>query len=462
MGSSVLEFDRNPTLSDVERLQSFMESVQRAFNEFEITMDDLELEKHPLMVSITKDNKDYRIMFKDYAEFKVVTANAMEAIKGDFKILYAEMLEADEIVVETLKAEYAKADEAVINKLSGDLADYQIVMADRLLAINGKFENLDAEYARIDQTNIKQAWVIDLLVTGEFLADDFNAATGSFSKWLTGVNIVGDNIKAGTISTDRLIIRNPDTNTGILYEINNGAVNQTGLSEEELKRLCLDGKILVAESVTADKINVTDLFAQDITSTGDFNMGGKGALVYNAEDDTLTMRAAEILLASGLTVEDAISEEVLTASAQILQTSEEITLGILAGYTTASDLEAYKKEVENLFKANEEGFSFEFSQLEEKLNAVGDEVTEQKQYIRLIEGEIHIGKSDNPITSVYTNDALEFRYNGQMVARFTNEVLEVRNISAENQVAFFDQWAIRRGAYINGVGYNLNDMWIGG
>ena len=159
---------------------------------------------------------------------------------------------------------------------------------------------------------------------------------------------------------------------------------------------------------------------------------------------------------------DTVSQDLIEATSQILQTSEEITLGILAGYTTTSDLEAYKKEVENLFTANEEGFSFEFSQLEAKLNAVGNEVTEQKQYIRLIEGEIHIGKSDNPITSVYTNDALEFRYNGQMVARFTNEVLEVRNISAENQVAFFNQWAIRRGAYINGVGYNLNDIWIGG
>lgn len=158
----------------------------------------------------------------------------------------------------------------------------------------------------------------------------------------------------------------------------------------------------------------------------------------------------------------AVSEEIIEVTSQILQTSEEITLGILAGYTTASDLEAYKKEIENLFKTNEEGFSFEFSQLKAKLTELGNEIIEQEQYIRLIEGEIHIGKSDSPITSAYTNDALEFRYNGQMVARFTNEMLEVRNISVENQVSFFDQWAIRKGAYIDGVGYNLNDVWIGG
>ena len=155
-------------------------------------------------------------------------------------------------------------------------------------------------------------------------------------------------------------------------------------------------------------------------------------------------------------------KEIREMSAEILQTSEEITLGILAGYTTTADLEAYKKEVENLFSVSEEGFSFEFSQLEEKLTAIGNEIVEQEQYIRLVEGEIHIGKSDSPVTTIYANDALEFRYNGQMVARFTNDLLEVRNISVDNQVAFFDQWAIRKGAYVDGVGYNLNDVWIGG
>ena len=304
MAGIILEFDRNPTLSDVERLQSFMESVQRAFNELEITFDDLELEKHPLMMSVNKDSQDFRVLFEDYGHFKVVTANAVEALKGDFKNIYAELIEADKIVVEQLEA-----NEAVIKQISGDIADYKLMMADELLAINGKFENLETEYAKIDQTNIGQAWVQDLLVTGKFLADDFNAATGSFSKYLTGVNIVGDNIKAGTISTDRLIIRDPDTNKGILYEINNGVVDQTNLSEEELRRLCVDGKILVAESVTADKINVTDLFAQDITSTGNFNMGGNGALVYDYEKDELSIRVKEFFVGnSGRTIEEELED----------------------------------------------------------------------------------------------------------------------------------------------------------
>lgn len=157
-----------------------------------------------------------------------------------------------------------------------------------------------------------------------------------------------------------------------------------------------------------------------------------------------------------------VASELSEATSQILQTAEEITMGILSGYTTTSDLEEYKKQVENLFKANEDGFAFEFSQLEQKLTEVGNEIVERNQFIRLEEGNIVIGKSDSPIQAKFANDTLEFRYNDQTVARFTNEVLEVRNIAVENQIRYGDDWATRPGAYVESKGYNLNDVWIGG
>lgn len=157
-----------------------------------------------------------------------------------------------------------------------------------------------------------------------------------------------------------------------------------------------------------------------------------------------------------------VDEGISEATSQIIQTAEEVTIGILAGYTTAADLERYKQEIENALKVDKDGFNFEFRQLENRLNEVGNEIVERNQFIRLQNGEIIIGKSDSVITSAYTNDALEFRYNDQKVARFTNEVLEVLNISAGNQVGFWDEWAQRKGKYITGKGYNLNISWIGG
>lgn len=198
--------------------------------------------------------------------------------------------------------------------------------------------------------------------------------------------------------------------------------------------------------------NIGDLYTVDCTVFSD------GAWSYTDVSLSTSYEAAKAAYRRA----DAVSQELIETSSKILQTSEEVTLGILAGYTKTTDLEAYKKQVENLLKVNEEGVSMEFEQMAAKLNELGGEITTQKQYIRFIEGSIYIGHSDSPYSSVYTNDTLEFRYNDQMVARFTNEVLEVRNISVENQVGFFGDWAIRKGAYIDGVGYNLNDMWIGG
>ena len=217
---------------------------------------------------------------------------------------------------------------------------------------------------------------------------------------------------------------------------------------------------------TANSAQAAAQAAQNAADTAQAAADSLTDRVTTAETN-ITQNDNEIkLLATHLEENYLTSEEtasnIAENAAQILATAEEVTLGILAGYTKTSDLEAYKKEVKNLLKVNEEGVSMEFEQMAAKLNELGGEITTQKQYIRFIEGSIYIGHSDSPYSSVYTNDTLEFRYNDQMVARFTNEVLEVRNISAENQVAWFQQWAIRKGAYIDGVGYNLNDTWIGG
>ncbi len=156
------------------------------------------------------------------------------------------------------------------------------------------------------------------------------------------------------------------------------------------------------------------------------------------------------------------NESINEATTNILQTAENVTLSILKGYTTTTDLDTYKEEVQNLFRANEDGFQLEFSQLEERINDVGNEIVERNQFVRMEQGNIIIGKSDSPVQAKFTNDALEFKYNDQTVAKFTNEVLEVRNIAVQNQIRFGDNWAIRPGRYITDKGYNLDDIWIGG
>ena len=110
------------------------------------------------------------------------------------------------------------------------------------------------------------AYLNELFVRGGIIANDINAVEISASKYLTGVTIVGDVIQAGTLSAKKLIITGDD---GLIYELNAqaGTLTSTQLTEEQYQN-ALDGSVLVAHSVTADRINVTDLFAQDITATG--------------------------------------------------------------------------------------------------------------------------------------------------------------------------------------------------
>lgn len=152
-----------------------------------------------------------------------------------------------------------------------------------------------------------------------------------------------------------------------------------------------------------------------------------------------------------------VSESIAEATTQILQTAESVTMRILSGYTTADDFEEYKQQVENLFSASESGFEFQFNQLQQNITEVSQEIVERNQFIRLEEGNIIIGKSDSPIQAKFTNNSLEFLYNDQTVARFTNEVLEVNNIATANQVRFGSLWAWRPGS-----NNNLNLVWIGG
>ena len=157
-----------------------------------------------------------------------------------------------------------------------------------------------------------------------------------------------------------------------------------------------------------------------------------------------------------------IIQELENITSQFTQTAESVVMGVVRNYSKITDLENLKTEITNQMITNKSGFNFEFKSLEEKISRLGKEVNLQKKWIRLVNGEIHMGRDDSPIDTVYTNKSLEFRYNGTTVAQFTNDILTVRNIEVKNQLRLSGEWAIRPGEYIRGKGYNLDDVWLGG
>lgn len=130
------------------------------------------------------------------------------------------------------------------------------VALERYAAEMGSFRKLFAD----------EAYLQSLFVRGGIITNTLSGVEISASKYLTGVTIVGDVIQANTLSAEKLILKGSD---GLIYELNAqaGTLTAAQLTDERYQQR-LDGSVLAAHSVTADRINVTDLFAQDITATG--------------------------------------------------------------------------------------------------------------------------------------------------------------------------------------------------
>lgn len=159
---------------------------------------------------------------------------------------------------------------------------------------------------------------------------------------------------------------------------------------------------------------------------------------------------------------NAISQIYQEMASSLEQTEEYILSTVTDSYYTKEQAQELIEQMSTQIEQSAGAIEIRFEQLQQQVTDVGNTIVEQNQFIRLENGEIIIGKSDSPIVSVYTNNALEFRYNGVTVARFTNEILEVRNMQVENQLRMHLNWAWRRGQYQSAVGgYNLDLIFLG-
>ncbi len=229
----------------------------------------------------------------------LLTADQIEAINGEFQNIQAynarfvyvsaEVLEAmnakiNLLNVDSLDAKYAKIDfanitEAAIKKLKTDFADIDlanisVAAIDNLTAkmveidfatINqATIDSLDNKYANIDFANIGEA-AIKKIFADSGIIKDIIIQDGHITGELVGVTIKGDIIEGNTIVADKLVVRGED---GLFYKLNTDGMTT---SAEQTEYNSLNGSIITAKSVTADKIQVSDLVAFDAT-IGGFNI----------------------------------------------------------------------------------------------------------------------------------------------------------------------------------------------
>lgn len=125
-------------------------------------------------------------------------------------------------------------------------------------------DHLDSKYANIDFANIDIA-AIKKVFSDSGIIKDLVVQDGKITGELVGVTIKGDVIEGGTVVADKLVIQGED---GLYYKLN---MSGETVEAQQTDYNSLNGKVITAKSITAEKISVTDLVAFGAT-IGGFNI----------------------------------------------------------------------------------------------------------------------------------------------------------------------------------------------
>lgn len=272
----------NPSATYIINTVGDTEKVVDVISEFEIvvadkvTTKDLDAQKARID-ELQADNVEIR---------KQLTAN--DAVIDD--------LEADNVEInKTLTANSGEINNLKTTKLDAEIAEATYATIANLDATNASIHNLGTTYATIAQLNATNAVVtglsanklnasdaavtyanIDFSNIGKAAMEYFYSTSGlikdvtvgdqTITGELVGVTIKGDLIEGGTVKADKLVIKGKD---GLYYKLNigAGATTSTEVTESDLQN-GLHGTAIIAKTITAEKISVSDLVAFGATIGG--------------------------------------------------------------------------------------------------------------------------------------------------------------------------------------------------
>lgn len=269
---------------NAEELEEAIESLKLEVGTLEARVVDAE--------TLIAKKADIEQLEADEARIKTIEANYItaEQVEADYvktETLEADYLSADEIAakyvdadtvkatyatIEELKATDAKIDDLEAGTITADNLDAkvaEIAFADidtaSMQKLSSEFvttETLQANYANIDFANISDAAVENLYSKSGVIKDLIVQNGQIVSGELNAVTINGDQINANTLKADRLLLQGED---GLYYALNTNGVDITG---EQTNTNSLDGKVILAKSIVADQISVSDLVAFGATIAG--------------------------------------------------------------------------------------------------------------------------------------------------------------------------------------------------
>lgn len=324
------------------------------------------------------------------------------------------MFEAgDATITGRLTAAEGKIENLNTDKLSARDADLKYATIGDLEATNVEVNNFKTTYATIDFANITQA-AVKKIYSDYGIINDLTFENGRVVGKLVGVTIKGDLIEAGTLKADKLVVKGSD---GLYYKLNieGGATVSEQVSDEDLQN-GLSGDIIVAKSITAEKVAVDDLVAFGAT-IGGFHIANNS--IYSEGKAALTNKDSGIYF----------------------DKDGQLSVGDGNNY-----LRYFKDENgEYKLEVSASSISMKIGDVEQNINYLA----EKTEYISVGTDDdgnpyIELGKKDSDFKLRITNEKLEFYDGSRAPAYISNQKLMIRKAEVIDELRFGNfVWAKR-------------------
>lgn len=201
----------------------------------------------------------------------VTINNTLTAQAATIASLKTDKLDAATALITYAQIKDLEATNLTVTNLVASYGEYKGLVAKDFEAVNGKITNLETtklsakdiegKYANIDFSNITNA-TMEQFYAKSGLIKDAVIGDATISGELVGVTIRGDRIIANSLKADKLLLKGTD---GLYYALN---TNGEKVEASQTNENSLDGTVILAKSITANKIKVEDLQAFGATIGG--------------------------------------------------------------------------------------------------------------------------------------------------------------------------------------------------
>lgn len=269
-----------------------------------------------------------------------------------FDGIFANKIIANEAFIRNLTAANAFIDNLTANKAFINSLIANNAFIEQLTANKAFVDDLEAKYVTVSKSNIDQAWINDLFVKSQFVAQEGTVFN------LTGLHIDANDITSGTLTVDRLVVQGSDGEYYLLEPDGTGSFDQTKLNGNIIKQNSLHADRITANSITTEQITTNNL-----VGTGGWINLAQGTFAYgNPKTDSNGKYLGNFISWDGsklkLNVDDlsvdstSFSDTLQTLRTSITQNADNITIAASKANSASATANAVDSKLDDLLTTN--------------------------------------------------------------------------------------------------------------